>query len=433
MPMPKRAALYCRVSSDRQALEGDSIPAQLDALRRYASDHGMIVVGEYVDDGVSGTRSDRDELNRLLSDIDRIDVILVTRLDRLYRSIRHYLNLMSTLDSHGVGWLAIWEPIYDTTTPQGRLIVNQMMSIAQFEAENTGQRIKQVFQYKTSQHEVITGKCPLGYKIENKRMVPDGSDTVQRAFDAFLATGSISAVMRLDLPGLPRTHLAVKRLLQNRAYIGERHGVKDFCEPLIDRDTFDAVQNQLPMSVKSSQKHSYIFSGLIRCAECGKVMAGCQRKKGTKHSPIYRCVCHYCRKPPTCSNTKIISESKLEREMMNRIRPMIEGKVLEYDIKQQARPKLNKQKIERKLARLKDLYINDLIDLDEYRKDKTDLEAQLVEPEPVEDVTALRQLLQTDIESLYWSMTPEEKRIFWRSIVSSIKWSSAREVSINLY
>lgn len=428
MPI-KRAALYVRVSSTIQAQEGDSIPAQLDALRRYASDHGMIVVGEYVDDGVSGTRSDRDELNRLLSDIDRIDILLVTKLDRLYRSIRHYLNLMDTLDSHGVGWLAIWEPIYDTTTPQGRLIVNQMMSIAQFEAENTGQRIRQVFAYKTAQHEVVTGKCPPGYRIDGKHMVPgEDAGTVREAFDTFLTTGSINAVLRLGLPGLPRSHGAMKKLLRNRTYIGERHGIKGFCEPIIDQDTFEAVQRQLPMAVKISTKRTYIFSGLLRCAECDKVMAG-NFSKGRK---TYRCALHFNRKPPACHNAKVVHETKLEREMMSRIRPMIEGRVLEYEVKQQNRVRPNKQKIERKLSRLKDLYVNDLIDLDEYRRDKSELEALLLEPEPVEDVTALRQLLETDIETLYWGMTPEEKRVFWRSIIRSIEWTALKETRVNL-
>ena len=155
----KRAALYMRVSSTKQVKEGDSISAQRDALTKYAKEKGYSVAGEYLDDGVSGTRADRDELSRLLEDVKagKIDIILCTKLDRLYRNIKHYLNMMEVLDSHNVGWLAIWEPVYDTTTPQGRLIVNQMMSIAQFEAENTGQRIRQVQAYKLSQKEVISG------------------------------------------------------------------------------------------------------------------------------------------------------------------------------------------------------------------------------------------------------------------------------------
>jgi DNA invertase Pin-like site-specific DNA recombinase len=150
----KRVALYMRVSSDQQVKEGDSIPAQRDALTKYAKEKGYSIVGEYLDDGISGTKySQRDELQRLLSDVQsgKIDLILITRLDRWFRSVRHYTATQEILDKNNVGWLAIWEPVYDTTTPQGRLIVNQMMSIAQFEAENTGQRIRQVQAYKLSQ------------------------------------------------------------------------------------------------------------------------------------------------------------------------------------------------------------------------------------------------------------------------------------------
>ena len=179
----KRVGIYMRVSSDKQAQEGDSIPAQRDAIRRYIDNsQDMILAGEYLDDGISGTKEDRDELQRMMSDVraGKLDMILVTKLDRLYRSIRHYLNLQDTLDKCGVNWRAIWEPVYDTSTPQGRLIINQMMSIAQFEAENTGQRIRQVQAYKVSKGEVISGQTPVGYKIVNKHLVPDENAHIVR-------------------------------------------------------------------------------------------------------------------------------------------------------------------------------------------------------------------------------------------------------------
>ena len=111
-----KAALYLRVSSDKQAKEGDSIPAQRDALRKYANEKAYIICGEYVDDGVSGTKADRDELTRLLDDVKsgKVDLILVTKLDRLYRSIKHYLNMMEILDAHNVGWTAIMKYIVIT-------------------------------------------------------------------------------------------------------------------------------------------------------------------------------------------------------------------------------------------------------------------------------------------------------------------------------
>ena len=88
----KRTAIYLRVSSDKQAKEGDSIPAQRDALRKYIDDRDdLTFAGEYLDDGISGTKADRDELQRLLDDVEagKIDLIIFTKLDRWFRSVRH--------------------------------------------------------------------------------------------------------------------------------------------------------------------------------------------------------------------------------------------------------------------------------------------------------------------------------------------------------
>ena len=100
-----------RVSTDAQAKEGDSIPAQKDALRKYATDRDdMIIVDEYIDDGISGTKLNRDEFQRMLSDVknSKIDLVLVTKLDRLHRSLRNFLNMQDIFDQYHVNWLAIW-------------------------------------------------------------------------------------------------------------------------------------------------------------------------------------------------------------------------------------------------------------------------------------------------------------------------------------
>ena len=164
-----RTAIYCRVSIDKQFAEGDSVAAQLSALHEYINAHNdHVCVGEYIDGGSSGTKIDRDELQKLLQDVQngKIDKIVFTKLDRWFRSIRHYINTQETLDKYNCSWLAIWEPIYDSSTPQGRLIINQLMSIAQFEAENTGQRVRQVIAYKIQSGEFVSGNPPLGYKVK---------------------------------------------------------------------------------------------------------------------------------------------------------------------------------------------------------------------------------------------------------------------------
>ena len=441
----KRTAIYMRVSSDRQAREGDSIPAQRDALRKYIADRpDLTFAGEYLDDGISGTKADRDELQRLLEDVeqDRIDLILFVKLDRWFRSVRHYTATQEILDRHGVGWTAIWEPIYDTTTPAGRLIVNQMMSIAQFEAENTGQRIRQVQAYKVAQGEVISGSTPPGYSIRDKRLVINGeAESVRQAFRAYDRTGSLSETMRIcaGLPGLPRSKGTFKSMLRNTLYIGKHPRNDHFCEPIIPEDLFERVNKGLRMNVKKSQKNVYIFSGLLRCGSCGCALGGNTRRRQRGSGkleiiPQYRCPKHYTRVPAQCTNAKVISETVLEDYLIERIRGEIGALV--YDV--QAAPirdtRAQAAAIEAKLKRLKDLYVEELISLEEYKADREAYISQLEELRagaPAEaDRDGLRELLKTDFEDLYYDMSNPEKRRFWRAILKEIRFSEDRTIDL---
>lgn len=441
----KRTAIYMRVSSDRQAREGDSIPAQRDALRKYINERpDLTFAGEYLDDGISGTKADRDELQRLLEDVeqDRIDLILFVKLDRWFRSVRHYTATQEILDRHGVGWTAIWEPIYDTTTPAGRLIVNQMMSIAQFEAENTGQRIRQVQAYKVAQGEVISGSTPPGFSIENKRLViSEEAESVRQAFRAYDRTGSLSETMRIcaGLPGLPRSKGTFKSMLRNTLYIGKHPRNDHFCEPIIPEDLFKRVNKGLGMNVKKSQKNVYIFSGLLRCGSCGCALGGNTRRRQRGNGkleiiPQYRCPKHYTRVPAQCTNTKVISETVLEDYLIERIRGEIGALV--YDVQEAPIRDTRAQAaaLEAKLKRLKDLYVEELISLEEYKADREAYLEQLEELRagaPSEtDLSGLRELLKTDFEDLYYDMSKPEKRRFWRAILKEIRFNEDRTIDL---
>lgn len=443
----KRTAIYMRVSSMIQAQEGDSIPAQKDALRKYIDSHDdMILAGEYCDDGVSGTRDDRDELQRLLTDVKsgKIDMIIVTKLDRLYRSIRHYLNLQDTLDRYGVYWLAIWEPIYDTSTPQGRLIINQMMSIAQFESENTGQRIRQVQSFKVSKGEVISGSTPPGYSIVNKHLVPnEHADAVRDVFKHYSLTGNLHETMRYAAAYgvFPSTSSAFHNILSNPTYIGVKRDNPSFCEPIIDNALFADVQRKLSMNVKISQKRTYIFSGLIRCAECGCVMAGLQQHVSSRNkTPMnaYRCAKRYSSGGlRRCDNTKVMREHILEKYLLDNIRPLIKDLVLQYKVRQKPQRNAKKQieKLEKKKTRLKDLYLSGMITLDEYKTDRESIDTQIASVTPknapkCHDTTLLEDFIAKDIESLYGDFTASERRYLWRSVIKEIRFDKNRNIEI---
>lgn len=433
-------ACYIRVSSDKQAKEGESVPAQREALDLYIKEHKELKkVGEYLDDGISGTKfKERDELQRMLADVKegKIDKIIFTKLDRFYRSIRHYTATQEILDQYGVTWTAIWEPIYDTSSPAGRLVVNSMMSIAQFEAENTGQRIRQVMDYKRRRGEVLSGNVPFGYRIENKHLVPNEEQAkiVLRAFETYSATSSICETGRImEGTGIPTNKSSMNDLFRNTTYIGKHGGRDDYCTPIVPDDLFYDVQRKLTMNIRTkSVKHTYIFSGLLRCSVCGRKMAGSTRKAGTKR---YRCEDYY--KKNGCANSFKPREDFIEDYMLNNLYDLIreEMKPHKYEIGPDQGPDIEDQikAIRRKIDRLKELYVNDLIDIDTYKKDKATYEGQIagLEARPRKsDLKALNALLRLDIGGIYKTLSEAEKRRFWRGFLDHIEVTPDKKITV---
>lgn len=131
-----RAALYARVST------ADQEPAnQLLPLQAFAEARGWTVT-EYVDHGVSGARDRRPALDALLGTARarRVDIVVVTKLDRLARSTRHLVNVSAELQALGVD-LVVTEQAIDTTTPTGRLLFHVLAAIAEFERDLIRERV----------------------------------------------------------------------------------------------------------------------------------------------------------------------------------------------------------------------------------------------------------------------------------------------------
>jgi DNA invertase Pin-like site-specific DNA recombinase len=132
-----RAAIYARVSTFDQEPEN-----QLAELRRYATTRGWDVV-EHVDRGVSGAKDRRPALDRLLADARRrrFDVLVVWRLDRLGRNLRHLVMLFEELQALGISFVSLAEGI-DATTPAGKLQMHILAAIAEFERARIAERVK---------------------------------------------------------------------------------------------------------------------------------------------------------------------------------------------------------------------------------------------------------------------------------------------------
>lgn len=133
-----RAALYCRVS-----LVGQSLDNQLVPLKEFVNARGLQLVGEYCDDGISGTKERRPSLDRLMRDarLRKFDILVVSAIDRIGRSTKHLLNLLAELTHYGVKLISLREG-FDFTTPIGEMVLTVLAAVASLERQIISERIK---------------------------------------------------------------------------------------------------------------------------------------------------------------------------------------------------------------------------------------------------------------------------------------------------
>lgn len=442
-----RVAIYIRVSSDEQAETGDSIRDQRERCQKYIEDHANMTLQDvYIDDGVSGQKIDRDDFTRLMSNVKNglIDLIVFTKLDRWFRSLRHYLNTQAVLEKYGAAWTAIDQPYFDTSTPYGRAFVAQSMTWAELEAQNGGIRVTDVFRSKVQHGEVITGKVPRGYRIEDKHLVlSEEASAVHDSILYFYKTQSLHKTVRYmqENYGIVMTLQNFKKsILRNEKITGRYRGNENYCPRLISDEVYQDIQRILDnnSNIRSSQKYNYIFSGLLVCDECGYKMSGCHinvvahKKSGVTyryHYPAYECKQY--RAYHNCLNGGEIRELKIEEYLLSHIREELDAHLAEYELKDQLiiDNRGKKKKLVRKMELLKELYLNEAISLDEYKRDRADLEAQLASlpdiEKPSHDISSLRTVLGTDFETIYYNFDNMERRRFWRSILAEIRISKS--------
>ena len=136
-----RAALYARVSTEDQAKEGYSLDAQIKRLEAYCRVRNWEISGIYRDEGFSGRSSVRPEYNRMFSESDNWDVLLVLKMDRIHRNSVNFTFMMDELRRKGKEFNSMQEK-FDTTTAMGRFVMDIVQRIAQLESEQIGERVK---------------------------------------------------------------------------------------------------------------------------------------------------------------------------------------------------------------------------------------------------------------------------------------------------
>lgn len=443
----KRAALYIRVSTEEQARHGLSLSDQRAALESYAAQHNLFIAGTYEDAGISARKpyTRRPALLRLLEDCKAgmIDVILFTKLDRWFRNVGNYYAVQDILDQCGVSWQATKED-YDTITASGRLKVNIMLSVAQDEADRTSERIKFVFEGKRERREALTGNAPTGYRLEGKKLVKD--ENTEAAIDAFfkkfLASGSISEAQKYALEeyGLRLEYQLASKILNSPAYYGFYYGVDDMCPAYISKNEFDKIQSMRKRVVrKAKENRVYLFSGLISCGECGFRMGG--RTNIRNKTPLYNCPGHYIKRS-SCGNKTNLSEGKIEVYIIN----TIDEKLSKYKIDFEGMKNSKKEKshqpeiasLKNKVSRLKDLYLNDLISLEEYKADQKEMLSritylsELEKPPEKPDFEKIDAILTHGWRESYMELSRIEKRDFWRILIKEIRLFPDRSIEYDL-
>lgn len=424
-----RVALYIRVSTEEQALHGDSIEAQKQALIEYAQKNQYKIIDYYIDDGFTATSLKRPSLQRLLKDVreDKIDLIIFTKIDRWSRGVRNYYKIQDVLDNHKVNWKTIFEN-YDTSTAAGQLHINIMLSVAENEAAVTSERIKVVFKNKIKNKEVITGKVPKGYKIENKKLVIDKEtvNIVESIFSHFEIHQSKRSTMNFirDELGVNLSYKTISNILSNSLYKGEYRGIVNYCPAIIDKKRFDKIQTVLKRNISTNTSNRiYLFSSLLVCSHCNHNLGGFNTKHNDKFFFNYRCNYNYYRK--LCDNNRCISEKKIEKKIIEQFKIQLHEYIVDYEVKKKNKPKKsNKTEIENKIKKLNDLYINDFITLEEYKEKHEFYKSKIIEDECPQDefnIESYKEMLNIDFKKTYMNLDREDKRAFWRSFIKEIK------------
>lgn len=454
-PVPARVAAYIRVSTEEQAIHGLSIGAQREALDAWAAENHVKIADYYVDAGISARKpaTKRPELQRLLDDVrsGQISLIVFTKLDRWFRNIAEYYKVQEVLEAHNVNWKTIHED-YDTSTAAGRLKINIMLSVAQDEADRTSERIKAVFDAKRERKEPCTGRVPTGYKIEGKCMVkdPDMEGPVSCFFESFLTSRSTqkARIAVQERYGVLFSYYHARIMLDNEAYFGRFGGVDGMCPAYITKEQHNEIQqNRRRTERKAEGDRVYLFTGLIYCPLCGRRFGAhtspYTSRAGEKiHTVAYNCRGRY--NNGDCSNGVNVREVVIEDYLLNNIDAELERYVCELEeIRSSALPTRNFQeeraKLKKKFSRLKDLYVDDIIDLELYRKDYEALIAQqdaldLEERRTAPSVPSEERLLSiftSGWQDMYSRLTRPERQAFWRTVVDRLYIYPTRQITIS--
>ena len=438
--------MYVRVSSDEQA-RGESIGDQLQALRKWASENGYVAPIEYLDEGYSARKSykTRPAMRRLLEDVQagKIEIIAFVRIDRWFRSVRDYYAIQTILEKHKVEWTAITQQ-FDTMTAAGRLALNTHLSISEYEADQTSDRIRFTQSQKRARGEVISGSVPLGYRIENKKPVMDEatSPAVAAFWNEYTSTGHLKKAMDAAREhGQPITlNHAAWMLNHAEKYAGTVQGIETYA--YITKEQAEAIRTSRKKRARSTGL-TYLFNGFIYCGNCGgRLSARPAPRTNTKTGEKFKIATYFCHGygDGVCKNKRITRQVVIEEYLLACLEPELNAFIVQAEAqaaqkKPKADPREKIRALEDKRSRLVELYIDGAVNKQAFDKRRRSIDDEIarlsVEPIPGKpiDTAKLRALIQSDWKEVYGELTEENKRSFWYQLISRIEVSEDRSIS----
>ncbi len=314
------AVIYARYSSDRQTEQ--SIEGQLKDCHEFAKRRGFTVIKEYIDRAMSGRYDDRPDFQQMVKDAAKheFQYIIVWKLDRFARNRYDSAIYKHKLKQHGVKVLSAMEGISEE--PEGVILEAILEANAEYYSANLAQNVRRGMRESAQKGNSTGGTIPLGYKIEDKKLVIDEKTApiVRRIFESYAAgKGKKEIAEDLNSQGY-RTRRGTRftidsfnAILKNKKYIGIYHYkdqkegeiiIEGACPAIIDKKTFDVCTQKLESNKRApahkKAKVEYLLQGKLFCGHCGAAMVGDCGTSGNKAKHYYYS-CTTRRKKHTCN------------------------------------------------------------------------------------------------------------------------------------
>lgn len=405
--MKTKCYIYTRVSTTMQ-VDGYSLDAQKEKLRKYAEFQDMIVAGEYSDEGKSGKSVEgRPEFLKMLRDIesqkDDVSFVLVFKLSRFGRNAADVLTSLQRMQDYGVNLICVEDGI-DSSKDSGKLMISVLSAVAEIERENILVQTMEGRKQKAREGRWNGGFAPYGYKLEdgNLLIAEDEAEVIRLIYDKYIHTtmGMSKIAEWLNTNGYKKKKRQnntleffsvsfVKRILDNPVYYGkiaygrrhnerkagtraEYHIVKqeDYMlydgihEAIISEEDWHLAQQKREVTgIKQEKTHSldheHILSGILVCPVCGAGMYGNVNRKRKKDGSQYRDYFYYqCKHRQNvdghcCDYNKQWSQNEVNDAVAEVICKLVQNPAFSDAIRKKIGKRIDTEELEKELAAMR--------------------------------------------------------------------------------